>query len=162
MSGFHQIELKENSRKLTSFSTSNGSYQFTRLPYGLKIAPNSFQRMMTIAFSGLNPSQAFLYMDDLIVIGCSENHMIKNLTNVFDLCRKHNPKLHPEKFTFFMHQLTFLGHKCTDQGILPDDKKYDVIENIQSLHMRIVLEDSLHFAVTIDVSSKISTIIHGT
>jgi len=84
--------------------------------------------MMTIAFSGLNPSQAFLYMDDLIVIGCSENHMIKNLTNVFDLSRKHNLKLHPEKCTFFMHQVTFLGHKCTDQGILSDDKKNDVIE----------------------------------
>jgi len=39
--------------------------------------------MMTIAFSGLEPSQAFLYMDDLIVIGCSEKHMLKNLTDVF-------------------------------------------------------------------------------
>jgi len=77
MSGFHQIELEENSRNITSFSTSNGSYRFTRLPFGLKIAPNSFQRMMTIAFSGLEPSQAFLYMDDLMVIGCSEKHIIK-------------------------------------------------------------------------------------
>jgi len=128
MSGFHQIELDENSRNVTSFSTSNGSYRFTRLPYGLKIAPNSFQRMMTMAFSGLEPSQAFLYMDDLIVIGCSENHMIKNLTNVFDLCRKNNLKLHPDKCSFFMHEVTFLGHKCTDRGILPDDKKYEVID----------------------------------
>jgi len=49
MSGFHQIELEKSSSDLTSFSTSN---------FGLKIAPNSFQRMMTIAFSGLEPSQA--------------------------------------------------------------------------------------------------------
>jgi len=68
MSGYHQIELEETSRNITSFSTSNGSYRFTQLPFGLKIAPNSFQRMMTIAFSGLEASQAFLYMDDLIVI----------------------------------------------------------------------------------------------
>jgi len=129
MSGFHQIELEESSRNITSFSTSNGSYRFTRLPFGLKIAPNSFQRMMTIAFSGLEPSQAFLYMDDLIVIGCSEQHMIKNLTDVFKLCRKHNLKLHPEKCSFFMHEVTFLGHRCTDKGILPDDKKFDVINN---------------------------------
>jgi len=94
MSGFHQIELEEASRNITSFSTSNGSYRFTRLPYGLKTAPNSFQRMMTIAFSGIEPSQAFLYMDDLIVIGCSEKRMIKNLTNVFNLFGKHNLKLH--------------------------------------------------------------------
>jgi len=39
--------------------------------------------MMTIAFSGLDSSQAFLYMDDRIVIGCSEKHMLKNITDVF-------------------------------------------------------------------------------
>lgn len=129
MSGFHQIELEKSSRNLTSFSTNNGSYRFTRLPFGLKIAPNSFQRMMTIAFSGLEPSQAFLYMDDLIVIGCSEKHMVKNLINVFNTYRKYNLKLHPQKCSFFMHEVTFLGHKCTNKGVLPDDKKYEVIKN---------------------------------
>jgi len=43
-------------------------------------------------------------MDDLIVIGCSEKHMLKNLTDVFEKCRKYNLKIHPEKFSFFMHQ----------------------------------------------------------
>jgi len=57
----------------------------------------------------------------IYVIGCSEMHMIKNLTNVFDLCRKHNLKLHPEKCSFFRYE-------CTDKGILSDIKKYDVIE----------------------------------
>jgi len=128
MSGFQQIELEETSRNITPFSTSNDSYRFTRLPDGLKIAPRSFQIMMAIAFSGIEPSQALLYTDDLIVIGCSEKHMITHLTNVFDLCRRHNLKLHPEKCTFFRHEVTFIGHKCTDKGILPDCKKYDVIE----------------------------------
>jgi len=56
--------------------------------WGLKIAPSSLQRMMTIAFSGLEPLQAFLYMDVLIVIGCSEKHLFKNLEDVFEKCRK--------------------------------------------------------------------------
>ena len=129
MSGFHQIELDKDSRDITSFSSNKGSYRFTRLPYGLKIAPNSFQRMMSLAFAGLNPSQAFLYMDDLVVIGCSEKHMLKNLRDVFELCRKHNLKLHPDKCSFFMHEVTYLGHKCTSKGILPDDSKYSAIKN---------------------------------
>lgn len=128
MSGFHQIPLSENSRDFTSFSTENGSFRFKRLPYGLKVAPNSFQRMMTIAFSGLTPSKAFLYMD-LMVIATSEGQMIKNLREVFETCRKFNLKLHPEKCKFFQHETTFLGHKCTDQGILPDDAKYSAIQN---------------------------------
>jgi len=95
MSGFRQIELEENSRNNVFF---NQPWLLTlhAFPYGLKIAPSPFQRMMTTAFSGIEPSQAFLYMDDLIVIGCSEKHMIQNPTNVFDLCRKNNLKLHPE------------------------------------------------------------------
>lgn len=78
-SGFHQIELEEESRDITSFSTVKGSFCFKRLPYEVKVAPNSFQRMMTLAFSGLSPSPAFLYMDDLVVIGCSQEHMLQNL-----------------------------------------------------------------------------------
>jgi len=33
-----------------------------------------------------------------------------------------------------MHEVTFLGHKCTDKGILPDDKEYDVIKNYPVPH----------------------------
>lgn len=129
MSGFHQIELDENSRNITSFSTDKGSFRFKRLPYGIKIAPNSFQRMMSIAFCGLSPAQAFLYMDDLVVLGCSEKHMLKNLRDVFSICRKYNLKLHPDKCSFFSHEVTYLGHKCTDKGILPDDSKFNVVLN---------------------------------
>lgn len=129
ISGFHQIELDTSSRDLTSFSSINGSFRFKRLPFGLKIAPNSFQRMMQIAFSGLGPSKAFVYMDDLIAIGCSEEHMISNLKSIFEICRKTNLKLHPDKCTFFSSEVTFLGHKCTDKGILPDESKFEKILN---------------------------------
>jgi len=60
-------------------------------------------------------------MDNLVVIGCSEKHMLNNLTDVFKLCRQHNLKRHPEKRTFFMKKVTHLGQKCTNRGILPDD-----------------------------------------
>jgi len=65
--------------------------------FRLKNAPNSFQRMRTIAFPGLEPSQAFIYMDDLVVIGCSEKHVLKNLTDVFEKRRLHNI---PKNFHF--------------------------------------------------------------
>jgi len=52
---------------------------------------------MTIALSGLKPSESFHSMDDLIVIGCSEQHMSKNLTNVIELYRNNNLRLHPQK-----------------------------------------------------------------
>lgn len=128
VSGFHQIPLDEESRDVTTFSSESGAYRFTRLPFGLKVSPNSFQRMMTMAFTGLTPERAFLYMDDLIVIGCSEQHHLANLRKVFETCRKFNLKLNPEKCKFFRKEVTFLGHKVTDQGILPDENKYIIIQ----------------------------------
>lgn len=79
MSGFHQIEIEEDSREFTAFSfPERGHFQFKRLPFGLNISPNSFQRMMSIALSGLSPECAFLYIDDVIVVGCSVEHHLKN------------------------------------------------------------------------------------
>ena len=82
-------------------------------------------------FSGPRFNQTLICMDDLVVLGCSENHMLSNLTNVLILCRKRNLKLYTEKCSFFMRVVTYLGHKCTDRGILPADRKYVVIENYQ-------------------------------
>lgn len=112
-SGYHQVPLAEESRKMTAFSTDRGLFQWKVLPFGLNVAPASFTRMMTIAFSGLTPQKAFIYMDDLIVIGLSENQHLQNLKSVFEMCRKHNLKLNPDKCEFFKSEVTFLGHNCT-------------------------------------------------
>lgn len=127
-SGFHQIPLEESSRDITSFSTPEGSYRWKVLPFGLNVSPNSFSRMMALAFAGATPLQCFLYMDDIIVIGCSEKHHLSNLKNVFEICRKYNLKLNPLKCQFFKNEVTYLGHKCSDRGISPDDSKSNVIE----------------------------------
>lgn len=128
-SGFHQIPLHENSRNITSFSCEKGSFRWKVLPFGLNISPNSFVRMMSMAFSGTNPSQSFIYMDDVIVIGKSEKDHLQKLRKTFDTFRKFNLKLNPEKAQFFRPEVTFLGHKCTNMGIRPDKAKDQVIKN---------------------------------
>lgn len=127
-SGFHQIKLEKESRELTAFSTERGSFQWKVLPFGLSVAPNSFCRMMSLAFAGLPAEQAFLYMDDIIVIGSSEKAHLKNLENIFAICRKHNLKINPEKCRFFRHEVTFLGHTCTQDGLQPDISKMETIK----------------------------------
>lgn len=129
MSGFHQIELDESSKRYTAFSTASGHFEFNRLPFGLNISPNSFQRMMTIALSGLPPECAFLYIDDIIVIGCSINHHLTNLEQVFKQLEKYNLKLNPSKCNFFCSDVTYLGHHISSLGIQPDKSKYNVILN---------------------------------
>ena len=47
-SGFHQVELDERDAHKTAFSTPNGHFEFTRLPFGLSNNPRTFQRLMDI------------------------------------------------------------------------------------------------------------------
>lgn len=125
--GFHQIPIDEKDRHITAFSTDNGAFQWRVLPFGLNIAPNSFSRMMNIAFSGLPMSTCFVYIDDIIIIGRSEKEHIENIISVFDVCRKFNFKLNPDKCKFFRPEVTYLGHRCTDKGLLPGNIKLATI-----------------------------------
>lgn len=126
-SGFHQIPLEEDSRPATAFSTDSGHFQWKVLPFGICVAPSSFTRMMTLAFAGLGPEKAFIYMDDLIVIGTSVKHHLNNLQCVFETCRKFNLKLNPNKCEFLKPEVSFLGHKCTSEGVLPDPGKLSAV-----------------------------------
>lgn len=99
------------------------------LPFGLKVSPNSFQRMMTVAMAGLSAESTFLYLDGIVVVGCSESHHLKNLVSVFNRLRRYNLKLNPEKCNFFQKEVTYLGHLITANGIPPDSAKYDKIRD---------------------------------
>lgn len=82
---------------------------------------------MQIAFSGLPPDHAFLYIDDVIVIGRSEAHHLHNLREVFQMFRQRNLKINPSKCQFFRKEVTFLGHLCTEHGVKPDPNKIDAV-----------------------------------
>lgn len=59
---------------------------------------------MTIAMAGLTPELAFIYIDDIIVIGCSVNHHLMNLSKVFERLRHYNLKLNLNKCKFFSNR----------------------------------------------------------
>jgi hypothetical protein len=101
LNGFHQIELDENSRDLTSFNTPMGSFRFTRVPFGLKVAPNSFQRMVSLAFADLIKESGLIYLDDIMAIGRDVENHFQNIEKIFLRCREKNLKLNPSKCIFF-------------------------------------------------------------
>lgn len=128
-SGFHQVPIEPESREITAFSTEKGSFQWKVLPFGLNVSPNSFMRMMNLAFSGLPADQLFIYMDDIIVLGNSEQHHIDNLTSTLQRCRERNLKINPFKCHFFRPEVLFLGHICSAEGIKTDKSRFKDIEN---------------------------------
>lgn len=127
-SGFHQIELTPDCRDMTTFSTQAGSFRYKVLPFGLKVSPSAFSRMIAAAFSTLPYNVCFTYLDDIIIVGKSETEHLENIAKVFGVCERLCLKLNPKKCTFFATEVTYLGHKCTTEGIMPDDSKYHAIK----------------------------------
>lgn len=60
--GYHQIPIDECDREKTALSTSEGHYEFNRMPFGLKGAPATFQRMMNSVLAGVNGIKCFVYL----------------------------------------------------------------------------------------------------
>ena len=67
LSGYWQVPLAPESRKITAFSTPKGHFEWLRMPFGLKSAPITFQRLMNTLFAPLIGENTYAYLDDLIL-----------------------------------------------------------------------------------------------
>lgn len=127
VSGFHQVPMKAEDIPKTAFTTPSGHWEFTRMPFGLKNAPARFQRMIDIALIGLNHLQCFTYLDDVVVFAKSiSDHEVK-LRSIFDRLRLNNLKLQPDKCEFMRHEVTYLGHIISENGVRPNPEKVQVV-----------------------------------
>ena len=82
--GYHQIELESGEGPKTAFSTKQGHWEYQRLPFGLKTAPATFQRMMNSVLSRLTGMHCFVYLDDIVIYAkCLADHNAK-LREVLD------------------------------------------------------------------------------
>ncbi|CAK9816796.1 Retrovirus-related Pol polyprotein from transposon 412 [Anthophora quadrimaculata] len=122
-SGFHQIAMDENSKKYTAFSTPQGHFQYRRMPFGLKNAPATFQRMIDNALRGLIGKICFAYLDDIVVFGTTIEEHNRNLATVFQRLRELGLKLQPDKSKFLRPELEYLGHVITADGVKPNPEK---------------------------------------
>lgn len=127
--GFHQIKMNPEDVSKTAFSTSFNHYEFLKLPFGLKNAPSTFQRLMNSVLSGLQDLYAFVYLDDVVIFGDSLGSHNKRLVEVLSRLRKHNLKLNPDKCEFLSKQVSYLGHVITDEGIQPCREKVIAVQN---------------------------------
>ncbi|KAL6417636.1 hypothetical protein ACFW04_012606 [Cataglyphis niger] len=127
-SGFHQIPMHESHAGKTAFSTPHGHYEFNRMPFGLKNAPATFQRLMDQVLSGLQGSELFVYLDDIVLYASSlREHEIK-FDKLAERLRQANLKLQPDKCEFLRKEVGYLGHIISDQGVKPDPAKIRAVK----------------------------------
>ena len=119
--GFYQISLDESSSRLCTFATPFGRYKFNRLPFGIKSAPEIYQRVMDQIIEGM--PNTHVIMDD--VVQCAESmEQLYELARMFlKKCADVNLTLNPKKCEFGLTSLTYVGHVLTSEGVKPDPEK---------------------------------------
>lgn len=126
--GFHQIEMHPNSIEKTAFSVDNGHYEYLRMPFGLKNAPSTFQRVMDNVLKEYLHRFCFVYMDDVVIFSKSLKEHLDHLRLIFQKFRHYNLKVQLDKSEFLCKDVTFLGHVITPEGIKPNPSKIEAIE----------------------------------
>lgn len=129
VSGFHQIQLDEEDIEKTAFSVNSGKYEFTRMPFGLKNAPATFQRVMDCVLRELLGVCCLVYMDDIIVFSPSLEKHKSDLNKVLNKLKEANLKIQLDKCEFFRKEVQFLGHTVSEDGIRPNQDKIETIKN---------------------------------
>ena len=125
--GFHQIELKEESRHITTFATHRGLYRYKRLMFGITSAPEKYQKIVKDVLRDCKGVANIA--DDLIVHGCGIEEHDKNLLAVLNRLRERGLTLNASKCQFRLPKLTFFGHDLSRNGVAPSEEKVAAVQN---------------------------------
>jgi hypothetical protein len=110
--GYHQIKMAKEEEENTAFITPCWVYCYVCMPFGLKNAGATFQRLMRKALGAQMGWNTEAYIDDIIVNtreGCT---LVKDLEEIFANLRKANIKLNPAKCAFWCTLGEATGISC--------------------------------------------------
>ena len=125
---YQQVKLTQAARELLTINTHKGLYQYTRLPYGVKVAPAIFQSIMDQILSGL--SGVCCYLDDILLTSKSlEEHVIL-LDTVLARLKEYGVLANRDKCKLGINSVNYLGHVIDESGIRPSPEKVKAIEAV--------------------------------
>ncbi|CAF0725133.1 unnamed protein product [Brachionus calyciflorus] len=127
--GYWQIEMDEDSKEYTAFTTPDGHYQFMRMPFGLKNAPAQFSKLMHQIF-GVRV-YVEIYLDDIIIHSKTAEDHVEHIRIAASLLRNANLKIKPSKCTWFARKTKILGHIVSGDSIEMEDEKVEAVKKRQ-------------------------------
>ncbi|XP_068756924.1 uncharacterized protein [Montipora capricornis] len=127
VSGYWQIPIRPSDQHKTAFCTHLGLYEFLRLPFGLKTAPNTFQRILNTVFADYLHKWLVVYVDDIIQWTMTDEEALAHYSLLFQRLVQVGMQLKPSKCTFFAREIEILGHRITQEGRTPISKGVEAI-----------------------------------
>ena len=126
-SGYNQIRMDEVDQEKTSFVTSQGLFCYKVMPFGLKNAGATYQRLVNYMFHPQIGRNVEVYVDDMLVKSQDEEIHLDNPQETFDTLRQYSMKLNPSKCAFGVSSGKFLGFMVSHRGIEANPDKIRAI-----------------------------------
>lgn len=130
--GYHQIQMALEDEEKTAFHTSQGVYCYTKMPFGLKNAGATYQRLVDTAFEKQVGRNLEVYVDDLVIKSHTEEELVRDIEETFKTLERINMKLNPKKCRFGVSEGMFLGYLIEPDGIKPFPKKKKAVIDLPS------------------------------
>lgn len=128
--GFYHVAMAPESAKYTSFITPLGQFEFLRMPFGLKIGPQRFQRFVSEALADLITSgDIVVYMDDILVATVTLEEHMKVLKKLFQLLVANKLELRLDKCRFLQTEIEYLGYYVSEKGLSPTASGIAAVQN---------------------------------
>src|SRR5436305_7825314 len=122
-SGYWQVEIAEEDKEKTAFITHRGLYEFNVMPFGLKNASRTFQRLMNYVLQDYIGKFVAVYLDDIIIYSKTFEQHIDHNNSVLKALRDSFLKIKLCKYFFCFSNISFLGHIVGRSGIAVDSSK---------------------------------------
>ncbi|GKV48579.1 hypothetical protein SLEP1_g55379 [Rubroshorea leprosula] len=126
-SGYHQVQLLLDDQEKTAFYAGDTIYCYVMMPFGLKNAGATYQKLVQIIFKLQIGKNIEVYVDDMIVTSVRAEDHIDDLDETFRNLRRAQMKLNPMKCTFAVESGKFLGYVVSKKGIEVN------LENVQAV-----------------------------
>ena len=131
-SGYNQIKMAEEDQEKTAFITSQGLYCYKVMPFRLKNAGATYQRLVNKMFNRQIGRNMEVYMDDMFVKSKEKLAHLDNLRETFATLKQYQMKLNLSKCVFGVASSKFLGFMVSQKGIEANPEKVQAIINMVS------------------------------
>lgn len=119
--------MSQRAREISAFATPDALFQYKVMPFGMRNAPATFQRIINNVIKRLNCCAA--YINDLIVCSDSFEDHLSHLYDKFDRVSKANLTVNLNKSEFCQATVDYLGHTVGQGQVKPIMAKVDAINN---------------------------------
>ena len=125
LKGYWQVPLTQRAREISAFVTPSGLYQYKVMPFGMKNAPATFQRMVNKLVRDIDGCEG--YIDDVVIFSDNWSDHIRQIERFFQIMREAKLTINLMKSEFGKATVKYLGHIVGQVQVRPLDAKIQTI-----------------------------------